>query len=143
MGRQMTSVDGGRALISWTATMFEYLMPLIVMRNYPDTLLSETYESVVHRQIEYGYERGVPWGISESAYAARDLSFNYQYGPFGVPGLGLKRGLIEDLVISPYSTILASMISPVRAMENLRGSSAKGRSLATDFTKRWISHRNE
>jgi len=120
MGRQLTSVDGGRALISWTATMFEYLMPLIVMRNYPDTLLSETYESVVHRQIEYGYERGVPWGISESAYAARDLSFNYQYGPFGVPGLGLKRGLIEDLVISPYSTILASMISPVRAMENLR-----------------------
>ena len=120
MGRQLTSVDGGRALISWTATMFEYLMPLIFMRNYPETLLSETYESVVRRQMEYGYERGVPWGISESAYAARDLSFNYQYGPFGVPGLGLKRGLIEDLVISPYSTILASLISPVRAMENLR-----------------------
>ncbi len=120
MGRQLTSVDGGRALISWTATMFEYLMPLIVMRNYPDTLLSETYEAVVNRQMEYGYERGVPWGISESAYAARDLSFNYQYGPFGVPGLGLKRGLIEDLVISPYSTILASLIAPARAMENLR-----------------------
>jgi cyclic beta-1,2-glucan synthetase len=120
MGRQLTSVDGGRALISWTATMFEYLMPLIVMRNYRDTLLSETYEAVVSRQIEYGYERAVPWGISESAYAARDLHFNYQYGPFGVPGLGLKRGLIEDLVISPYSTILASMVAPVQAMENLR-----------------------
>ncbi|MGZ8845886.1 MAG: glucoamylase family protein, partial [Pyrinomonadaceae bacterium] len=120
MGRQLTSVDGGRALISWTATMFEYLMPLIVMRNYPETLLSETYQAVVARQIEYGYERGVPWGISESAYAARDLHLNYQYGPFGVPGLGLKRGLIEDLVISPYSTILAALITPVRAMENLR-----------------------
>jgi cyclic beta-1,2-glucan synthetase len=120
MGRQLTSVDGGRALISWTATMFEYLMPLIVMRHYPDTLLGETYQAVVSRQIEYGYERGVPWGISESAYAARDLHLNYQYGPFGVPGLGLKRGLIEDLVISPYSTILAAMIAPSRAMENLR-----------------------
>ena len=140
MGRQLTSVDGGRALISWTATMFEYLMPLIVMRNYPETLLGETYESVVRRQIEYGYERGVPWGISESAYAARDLHFNYQYGPFGVPGLGLKRGLIEDLVISPYSTILASLIAPSRAMENLRrlerlgGFSRYGLYEALDFT---------
>ncbi len=120
MGRQLTAVDGGRALISWTGTMFEYLMPLLVMRNYRETLLSETYEAIVSRQIEYGRERGVPWGISESAYAARDLHFNYQYGPFGVPGLGLKRGLIEDLVVSPYSTILASNISPHDAMQNLR-----------------------
>ncbi|MDX6384271.1 MAG: cyclic beta,2-glucan synthetase, partial [Blastocatellia bacterium] len=120
MGRQLTAVDGGRALISWTGTMFEYLMPLLVMRNYRETLLGETYEAVIARQIEYGYERGVPWGISESAYAARDLQLNYQYGPFGVPGLGLKRGLIEDLVVSPYSTILASSVVPVQAMENLR-----------------------
>ncbi|HYT50159.1 MAG TPA: glucoamylase family protein, partial [Pyrinomonadaceae bacterium] len=120
MGRQLTAVDGGRALISWTGTMFEYLMPLLVMRNYRETLLSETYEAVVSRQIEYGYERSVPWGISESAYSARDLHLNYQYGPFGVPGLGLKRGLIEDLVVSPYSTILASNVNPPRAMENLR-----------------------
>jgi cyclic beta-1,2-glucan synthetase len=120
MGRQLTAVDGGRALISWTGTMFEYLMPLLLMRNYRATLLGETYEAVVTRQIEYGYERGVPWGISESAYAARDLQLNYQYGPFGVPGLGLKRGLIEDLVVSPYSTILASMVLPAQAMENLR-----------------------
>jgi cyclic beta-1,2-glucan synthetase len=119
MGRQLTAVDGDRALISWTGTMFEYLMPLLVMRNYPATLLGETYAAVVSRQIEYGHERGVPWGISESAYSARDLQLNYQYGPFGVPGLGLKRGLIEDLVVSPYSTILASNVSPVRAMENL------------------------
>jgi cyclic beta-1,2-glucan synthetase len=120
MGRQLTSVDGGRALISWTGTMFEYLMPLLVMRDYHDTLLSETYDGVVSRQIEYGAERGVPWGISESAYAARDLQMNYQYGPFGVPGLGLKRGLIEDLVVSPYSTILASSVKPAEAVENLR-----------------------
>ena len=120
MGRQLTAVDGGRALISWTGTMFEYLMPLLVMRSYRETLLGETYAAVVARQIEYGYERGVPWGISESAYAARDLQLNYQYGPFGVPGLGLKRGLIEDLVVSPYSTILAANVMPGPAMENLR-----------------------
>jgi cyclic beta-1,2-glucan synthetase len=120
MGRQLTAVDGGRALISWTGTMFEYLMPLLVMRDYRETLLGETYDAVVSRQIEYGYERGVPWGISESAYAARDLQLNYQYGPFGVPGLGLKRGLIEDLVVSPYSTMLAASIVPGPAMENLR-----------------------
>src|SRR5256885_1617046 len=119
MGRQLTSVDGGRALISWTGTMFEYLMPLLVMRNYNGTLLDETYRTIVKRQIEYGQERGVPWGISEAAYNVRDLQLNYQYGPFGVPGLGLKRGLIEDLVVSPYATILASSVSPVRAMENL------------------------
>jgi cyclic beta-1,2-glucan synthetase len=120
MGRQLTSVNGGRALISWTGTMFEYLMPLLVMRDYRETLLGETYDAIVMRQIEYGVERGVPWGISESAYAARDLQLNYQYGPFGVPGLGLKRGLIEDLVVSPYSTILASQVKPAEAIENLR-----------------------
>src|SRR5260370_23123168 len=100
--------------------MFEYLMALLGMRKYRETLLGQTYRSVVSRQNEYGYERGVPWGISESAYGARDLQLNYQYGPFGVPGLGLKRGLIEDLVVSPYSTILASNVLPAQAMENLR-----------------------
>jgi cyclic beta-1,2-glucan synthetase len=120
MGRQLTSVDGGQALISWTGTMFEYLMPLLVMRNYEGTLLDQSYKAVVARQIEYGRERGVPWGISESAYNARDLQLNYQYGPFGVPGLGLKRGLIEDLVIAPYATLLAAMVRPREAMANLR-----------------------
>src|SRR6185503_8080869 len=120
MGRALTKVDHGRALISWTGTMFEYLMPLLVMRNYPNTLLSETYQTVIDRQIEYGEERGVPWGISEAAYNVRDLHFNYQYGPFGVPGLGLKRGLIEDLVVAPYATMLALGIDPDAAMYNLR-----------------------
>ena len=120
MGRALTKVDGGRALISWTGTMFEYLMPLLVMRNYPATLLAETYRTVVERQIDYGQERGVPWGISEAAYNVRDLHFNYQYGPFGVPGLGLKRGLIEDLVVAPYASMLAAPIDPASAMNNLR-----------------------
>ena len=120
MGRTLTKVDGGRALISWTGTMFEYLMPLLVMRDYPATLLSETYRTIVERQIEYGDERGVPWGISEAAYNVRDLHLNYQYGPFGVPGLGLKRGLIEDLVVAPYATMLALGVDPTAAMHNLR-----------------------
>jgi len=119
MGRALTKVNGGRALLSWTGTMFEYLMPLLVMRNYPATLLAETYENVVERQIEYGQERGVPWGISEAAYNVRDLQLNYQYGPFGVPGLGLKRGLVEDLVVAPYATMLASAVDAHAAMSNL------------------------
>ena len=126
MGRPLTTVNGGRALISWTGTMFEYLMPLLVMRNYPGTLLHETYLSVVHRQIEYGEERGVPWGISEAAYHVRDLQLNYQYGPFGVPGLGLKRGLIEDVVVAPYATMLAAEIEPTLAMKNLRSLQKEG-----------------
>ena len=119
MGRPLTSVNAGRALISWTGTMFEYLMPLLVMRDYPGTLLNETYLTVVQRQIEYGEERHVPWGISEAAYHVRDLQLNYQYGPFGVPGLGLKRGLIEDIVVAPYATMLASAIDPTVAIKNL------------------------
>jgi cyclic beta-1,2-glucan synthetase len=120
LGRQLTPVDGGRALISWTASMFEYLMPLLVMRDYEGTLLDETYRAVVGRQIEYGAERRVPWGISEAAYNARDLQLNYQYSPFGVPGLGLKRGLSEDLVVAPYATMLAALVAPRAAFENLR-----------------------
>ena len=120
MGRQLVAANGGRALVSWTGTMFEYLMPLLVMKDYPGTLLHETYRTIVSRQIEYGRERGVPWGISESAFHVRDLQLNYQYGPFGVPGLGLKRGLIQDVVVAPYATMLAAEINPRAAMENLR-----------------------
>ncbi|HEX8650864.1 MAG TPA: glucoamylase family protein [Pyrinomonadaceae bacterium] len=120
MGRPLTPADGSRALVSWTATMFEYLMPLLVMRDFEGTLLNQTYRAMVGRQIEYGGERGVPWGVSESAYNARDLQLNYQYGPFGVPGLGLKRGLSEDLVVAPYATALAALIMPQAALENMR-----------------------
>ena len=120
LGRQLTTADGSYALISWTATMFEYLMPLLVMRRYDETLLDQTCRAVVARQIEYGREHHVPWGISESAYNARDLQLNYQYGPFGIPGLGLKRGLSEDLVVSPYSTALAALVRPQAALDNFR-----------------------
>lgn len=119
LGRQLTSVVGSRALVSWSATMFEYLMPLLVMRRYEATLLDQTYDSIVLRQIEYGEQRQIPWGVSEAGYNARDLNFNYQYGPFGIPGLGLKRGLRDELVISPYSTMLASMVLPKESLANL------------------------
>jgi cyclic beta-1,2-glucan synthetase len=120
LGRALVPAEGSRALVSWTGTMFEYLMPLLIMRGYADTLLDQTYNAVVTRQIEYGRERGVSWGISECAYNARDLQLNYQYGPFGIPGLGLKRGLGDDLVVSPYSTILAAMVEPRAALANVR-----------------------
>jgi cyclic beta-1,2-glucan synthetase len=119
MGRPLTPVGKGSALISWSGSMFEYLMPALIMRSPANSLLSQTYDQVVARQIEYGDERGVPWGISESAYGARDINFTYQYSTFGVPGLGLKRGLSEDLVIAPYATALAAMIDPAAALQNL------------------------
>ncbi len=118
LSRALTPVGRGSALISWAGSMFEYLMPALVMKSPPAGLLSQTYKLVVNRQIEYGAERGVPWGISESAYNARDLDFTYQYSSFGVPGLGLKRGLSEDVVIAPYATALAAMIEPGAAAEN-------------------------
>jgi len=119
LGRSLTPSGSSRALLSWSASMFEYLMPLLVMRPYPGTLLDETYKAVVQRQIEYGTQRDVPWGISESAYYAQDLDKNYQYRAFGVPGLGLKRGLADDLVVAPYASILAAPIAPQDVLENL------------------------
>jgi cyclic beta-1,2-glucan synthetase len=119
LGRALTPVGRGSALISWSGSMFEYLMPVLVMSSPSGSLLSQTYKQVVLRQMEYGEERGVPWGNSESAYNARDLDFTYQYSSFGVPGLGLKRGLSEDLVVAPYATALAAMIDPSAAAQNL------------------------
>jgi cyclic beta-1,2-glucan synthetase len=126
LGRSLAPTGTSRALLSWSASMFEYLMPLLVMRAYPNTLLDETYEAVVNRQMKYGAQRGVPWGISESAYNLRDLDGNYQYRAFGVPGLGLKRGLADDLVVSPYATVLAGLVSPSDAVENLDALRAAG-----------------
>ena len=120
LGRALTAVGLRTALLSWSGTMFEYLMPLIWMRRYPETLLDSTYDAAVAQQIAYGKERGVPWGISESAFNARDLAMNYQYRAFGVPGLGLKTGLAEDLVIAPYATVLALPVRPAEAIANLR-----------------------
>ncbi len=119
LGRLLTSAGGAPALLSWSGSMFEYLMPLLVMPTYENTLLDQTYRAVVRRQINYGRQRGVPWGISESGYNTVDLHLNYQYRAFGVPGLGLKRGLAEDLVIAPYATALALMVAPDAACRNL------------------------
>ncbi|MDZ4178773.1 MAG: glucoamylase family protein, partial [Coriobacteriia bacterium] len=120
LGRAVTGTTGGRrALLSWSASMFEYLMPLLVMRTWPLTLLDETYTAVVRRQVQYGAERSVPWGVSESAFNAKDAGLVYQYQAFGVPGLGLKRGLSEDIVVAPYATVIALPVAPVEAYENL------------------------
>jgi len=119
LGRSLTPVDRGAALISWSGSMFEYLMPALVMHSPPHSLLEQTCRLVVRRQIRYGAERGVPWGISESAYNVRDRELTYQYSNFGVPGLGLKRGLSEDVVVAPYATALAAMFEPHAAVRNL------------------------
>jgi cyclic beta-1,2-glucan synthetase len=118
LGRAMTPVDRGSALISWSGSMFEYLMPSLVMRAPLGSLLEQTNRMVVRRQMEYGTQLGVPWGVSESAYNARDLELTYQYSNFGVPGLGLKRGLRENAVIAPYATALAAMVDPEAAARN-------------------------
>ncbi|HEU4584626.1 MAG TPA: glucoamylase family protein, partial [Gemmatimonadaceae bacterium] len=118
LGRALTRASGEIALLSWSGSMFEYLMPALVMQSFAFTLLGETYRSVVRRQMAYGNERGVPWGISESAYNIRDRHLTYQYRAFGVPDLALKRGLGRDLVIAPYATALAAMIAPGAALEN-------------------------
>lgn len=100
--------------------MFEYLMPMLLMRNWPGTLLEQTCRMAVERQIQYGHETQTPWGISESAFNLVDRAGNYQYKAFGVPGLGLKRGLHEELVIAPYATALAAQVDPAGATANLK-----------------------
>lgn len=120
LGRLLTTVGSGKpSLISWSGSMFEYLMPLLVMPTYENTLLDRSYRAVVNRQIEYGHNRNVPWGISESGYNNTDTNLNYHYRAFGVPGLGFKRGLAEDLVIAPYAAAMGLMINPSLASVNL------------------------
>jgi cyclic beta-1,2-glucan synthetase len=118
LSRPLTPVGRGSALMSWSGSMFEYLMPDLVLEAPSGSLLDQTVRLAVRRQIRYGEERRVPWGISEAAYNAWDLNFTYQYSNFGVSGLGLKRGLSEDLVVAPYSTALAAMVEPVAALAN-------------------------
>ncbi len=133
LGRLLVASRGEPILVSWSGSMFEYLMPLLVMPNYENTLLDHTCKAAVRQQIGYGKLRGVPWGISESGYNRTDVHLNYQYRAFGVPGLGLKRGLAEDLVIAPYATALALMIAPRAACENLQRLAVEGREGAFGF----------
>ncbi|MBC8037497.1 MAG: glycosyl transferase, partial [Rhizobiales bacterium] len=141
LARPVTALNGGVALISWSGSMFEYLMPALVLRAPAGGLIEQTARLIVRRQIEYGNTAGVPWGISESAFSARDVNFTYQYSNFGVPGLGLKRGLSDNLVIAPYATGLAAMVAPRAAAANfaaLAGAGGWGRHgfyEALDFTR--------
>lgn len=126
LGRAATPLGSGSALISWSGSMFEYLMPSLVMRAPVGSLLEQTNRLVVQRQIAYGDALGIPWGVSESAYNARDLEFTYQYSNFGVPGLGLKRGLADNRVVAPYATGLAAMVDPQAACRNYARLAAMG-----------------
>ncbi|HYS93752.1 MAG TPA: glucoamylase family protein [Candidatus Acidoferrales bacterium] len=140
LGRALTPVEQDSVLVSWSGSMFEYLMPALVMRAPAGSLLDQTYHLVVRRQITYGAERRVPWGVSESGYNVRDLEMTYQYSNFGVPGLGLRRGLSDDVVVAPYATALAAMIDPGAAVRNFQrleeagGSGAYGFYEALDYT---------
>ena len=99
--------------------MFEYLMPPLLLGSYPGTLLYQTAEAAIDQQIDYGRQKSVPWGISESGFYAFDAAYNYQYRAFGVPGLGFKRGLADDLVVAPYASLLALPFRPGDVMQNI------------------------
>lgn len=119
LGRQVVPIGAQGALVSWSGSMFEYLMPPLVMQERQGGILNQTNNLVVKEQIAHGRRLGTPWGISEAAFNARDHLLNYQYTNFGVPTLGLKRGLGQNAVIAPYASILASQYDPLAALENL------------------------
>src|SRR6202167_1684246 len=120
MSRPGVSLPGGVVLLSWSGTMFEYLMPLLFMRTFANSLLDHACREAVQQQIAYGKEKDVPWGISECAYGALDANQIYQYRAFGVPSLALRPGLEDDLVVAPYATMLALLIDPAAAVDNLK-----------------------
>jgi cyclic beta-1,2-glucan synthetase len=119
MARPFTAISGIPTLISWNGSMFEYLMPNLFTYTYPETLLYQTSIGAVQAQIDYGKEKKVPWGISESGYFMFDRSDNYQYKGFGVPKLGRKRGLANDLVVAPYASLMAVAVDPEAVMGNI------------------------
>jgi len=126
LGRLLATSDGEPVLLSWTGSMFEYLMPALVMPGYEGSLLDQSCRAAVARQIDYGRRLDLPWGVSESGYNAFDAHLNYQYRAFGVPGLGLKRGLGDDVVIAPYASMMAAMVAPAAAARNLQQFAALG-----------------
>lgn len=120
LARPLTMVGGGRILVSWGGTMFEYLMPLLTMKTSENTILGETYKSLIDAHISYGRARNVPWGVSESGFYKFDSNMYYQYKAFGLPKTGLKSGLSSDTVIAPYATCLALMVNPKEAIDNMK-----------------------
>lgn len=140
LSRRLTSLNRNEILLSWGGTMFEYLMPLLFMRSYHDTLINHTYDNVIDWQVAYGRKNSRPWGSSESAYSFMNIDMHYQYRTFGVPGLGLKRGLAEEYVIAPYASMLSLMVKPTISLQNLKeiedigGYGVQGFYDALDFT---------
>ena len=126
LGRKLTGYCNRRSLISWSGTMFEYLMPIIHMRNYSNTLLEHGMRGAVEIQQAYAKERKVPWGISESAHSARDSRMQYQYRAFGVPALSARSDRSGHLVVAPYATMLALMVDPSKSTANLRSLAGQG-----------------
>ena len=126
LGRMIVKFEGDPVLVSWGGSMFEYLMPLLVMPTYAGSLLDRTYKAAVSGQIRYAAKNNIPWGISESGYNKVDANMVYQYHSFGVPDMGFKRGLAEDLVVAPYASMLALMVEPEEACENLERLSGEG-----------------
>ncbi len=126
LGRQLSKPGGKPVLISWGGSMFEYLMPLLVMPDYEGTLLNKTNKTMIGRQIDYASLNNIPWGISESGYNKLDATMTYQYRAFGVPDIGFKRGLSEDLVVAPYASVMALMIEPEKACRNLENLKTEG-----------------
>lgn len=149
LARPLTRVEGNRCLVSWSGTMFEFLMPIILLKKYRGTLLDESYQSVVKIQQSYAAKGQAPWGISESGFFSFDIQTNYQYKAFGVPGLGLKRGLSKDLVVSPYSTFMALDVDLKGSIDNLKHMMRKGFNglyglyEAIDFTKTRVPYNEE
>jgi cellobiose phosphorylase len=148
LSRRLTSIERNEILLSWGGTMFEYLMPLLFMSQFENTLLSNTYKNVVLWQRNYGSLRNKPWGFSESGYNVRNMELHYQYRAFGVPGLGLRRGLAEDYVVAPYAGMLALMVDPKHALNNLQklreegAYGSNGFYEAVDYTPRHLSENN-
>ncbi len=146
LGRLLSKPGGKPVLVSWGGSMFEYLMPLLVMPSYEGTLLNKTYKTMVSRQIDYAFRNNIPWGISESGYNKLDASMAYQYRAFGIPDIGFKRGLSEDLVVAPYASALALMVTPDKActnLENLRTEGFNGEYgfyEAIDYTPSRLAH---
>jgi cyclic beta-1,2-glucan synthetase len=120
MERRLTSYEGEHVLLSWTGTMFEYLMPLLWMKTYPNTILDETTRGAVRAQQKFAASKGIPWGISEASCSKINAAGHYHYEAFGVHGIAVSRDLSRDLVVSPYSTFLGLLVDPEGALENIR-----------------------
>lgn len=120
LSRTLTVLNKYKGLISWSGTAFEYLMPNINIPKYPGSLLDESCKFLIMSQKEYNKKLKIPWGISESAFNLKDLNNNYQYKAFGIPWLGLKRGLADEIVVAPYASMMAIIDEPIEVLKNLK-----------------------